>query len=40
MPRILSEKKPAVIDAVIDAQEEPPFLERVRAVLKYMKKSV
>ncbi len=40
MPRILSEKKPAVIDAVIDAHEEPPFLERVRAVLKYMKKSV
>jgi len=40
MPAILKEKKPVVIDALIDAEEEPPFLERVRAVLKYMKKTV
>jgi len=39
MPRVLEEKKPTVIDAVIDAEEEPPFLERVKAVLKYMKKA-
>ena len=39
MPRVLEEKKPTVIDAVIDAEEEPPFLERVKAVLKYMKKT-
>jgi acetolactate synthase-1/2/3 large subunit len=40
MPRIVREKRPAVIDAIIDAEEEPPFLERVRSVLKYMKKTV
>ncbi|MBN1797774.1 MAG: thiamine pyrophosphate-binding protein [Spirochaetales bacterium] len=40
MPQIVREKKPAVIDAIIDAEEEPPFIERVRAVLKYMKKTV
>jgi acetolactate synthase-1/2/3 large subunit len=39
MPAIIDEKKPAVIDAVVDSEEEPPFLERVRAVLKYMKKN-
>ncbi|MDA3851535.1 MAG: thiamine pyrophosphate-binding protein [Spirochaetaceae bacterium] len=33
--RLLDMKKPAVLDVLIDREEEPPFLERIKGLKKY-----